>query len=57
MICTLLEQLQPDLNTPPRGEIEIALLKTLRAELLRRTFRAVEQQKQECQEFKAAIAG
>jgi hypothetical protein len=57
VICHLLEELQPDPKQPPQGERDKALLKALKAELLRRTYRVVEQQKREEMEYKVAIAG
>ncbi len=57
MICHLLEELQPDPKQPPQEERDKALFKALKAELLRRTYRVVEKQKQEDQEYRMAIAG
>ncbi|MES2463413.1 MAG: hypothetical protein V4671_22800 [Armatimonadota bacterium] len=56
-ICRLLEKLQPDSDIAPSGEKQIALVKALKAELMRRIFLAVEQQKREYQDYKMAIAG
>ncbi len=56
-ICQLLEELQPDPNLPPEGEKEKKLLKLLKAELMRRVFLVVEQQKLESQNYQMAIAG
>jgi hypothetical protein len=56
-ICRLLEELQPDLEIPPQGEKERELMKALKAELLRRTFLVIEQEKLENQHYKLAIAG
>lgn len=56
-ICRLLDKLQPDADIPPAGEKGRALLKVLKAELLRRIYLQVEQQKQDYPEHKPTIAG
>ncbi len=57
MICHLLEKLQPDTNHPPLDERDKALFKALKAELLRRTYLAVEEQRRDEMEYRVAIAG
>jgi hypothetical protein len=55
-ICERLEALQPNPEMPLQSPQDTTQLKTLRAELLRRTYLLIEQQKREYQEYKMTLA-